>query len=183
MSFHFLSSFVWSQSPLEDGGCIEAKWRPRGAGDESEGWKLLSRVEGCLMDVLTFVSTRKSVPTTSYSKILQEDASRDAVARMTRLCGSWGVEKCWVLTGGRRGTCLLSLVAVDGVVWLQWLVEVVDSKGVSTKRLGDGGIELTMSRGAGTMVEAVGHVSGGLSKQKWVVDASEVVEHVESNRE
>ena len=77
----------------------------------------------------------------------------------------------------------MSLVAVDGVVWLQWLVEVVDSKGVSTKRLGDGGIELTMSRGAGTMVGAVGHVSGGLSKQKWVVDASEVVEHVESNRE
>ena len=135
------------------------------------------------MDVLTFVSTRKSIPTTSYSKILQEDASRDAVARMTRSCGSWGVEKCWVLTGGRRGTCLLSLVAVDGVVWLQWLVEAVEAEMMSTKRLSDGGIELTMSRGAGTMVEAVGHVSGGLSKQKWVVDASEVVEHVESNRE
>ena len=135
------------------------------------------------MDVLTFVSTRKSIPTTSYSKILQEDASRDAVARMTRLCGSWGVEKCWVLTGGRRGTCLLSLVAVDGVVWLQWLVEAVEAEMMSTKRLSDGGIEWAPSRGAGTMVEGVDHVSDELAMLQWVVDASEVVEHAESNRE
>ena len=61
-------------------------------------------------------------------------------------------------------------------------MEADDSKGVSTRRLNDVGIKWTMSTGAGTMDEAVGHVSGGLSKPKWVVDASEVVEHVEMNR-
>ena len=94
-------------------------WRPRGAGDKSEGWKQLSRVEGCLVDVLTFVSTRKSDPATRYWKVLQETASKDAIEKMTRLWGSWTIRKCWVLTGGRRGTCLSSLVAVDDVVWLQ----------------------------------------------------------------
>ena len=135
------------------------------------------------MDVLTFVSTRNSVPATSYWSVLQGTAHEDAVAKMTRMWGSWTVEKRWVLKRRRRGTRLSSLVIVDEVVWLQQLVEDVESRMISTRRLSDGGIEWAPSRGAGTMVEDVDHVLGGLSMLQWVVDASEVVEHAESNRE
>ena len=183
MNFNFLASFVWAQSSIECGGCIDTKWRPRGVVVESEGWKTLSRVEGCLMDVLRFVSTRNSVPTTSYWTVLQETANEDAVAKMTRMWGSWTVEKRWVLKGRRRGTRLSSPVVVDEVVWLQQLVEAVETEMISTRRLSDGGIEWAPSRGAGTMVEGVDHVSDELVMLQWVVDASEVVEHAESNRE
>ena len=88
-----------------------------------------------------------------------------------------------MLKGRRRGTRLSSPVVVDEVVWLQQLVEAVETEVISTRRLSDGGIEWAPSRGAGTMVEGVDHVSDELAMLQWVVDASEVVEHAESNRE
>ena len=78
------------------------------------------------MNVWESFPLEKSVPVASYLMILQESAVEDAVAKLTRMRGSWTDEDGRVSKGERLGTCLSNLVTVDVAVRSQQLVEAVD---------------------------------------------------------
>ena len=78
------------------------------------------------MNVWESFPLEKSVPVASYLMILQESAVEDAVAKLTRMRGSWTDEDGRVSKGRRLGTCLSNLVTVDVAVRSQQLVEAVD---------------------------------------------------------
>ena len=86
----------------------------------------MSKVEGGWRDVWESFPLENSSPGTSCWRILQEAALDDAVAKLTRMRGSWTVEDGLVSKGRRLGTCLSNLESVDEAVWSQQLVEVVD---------------------------------------------------------
>ena len=105
---------------------MDTRWRLRRAAVESEARWTLSRVEGCLTDVLNVFPTQYSNPVTSYWRILQEAADDDAVAKLARMRGSWRVGDGWVMKRTCLGTCLSVPVTVEGAVRSQWLVEADD---------------------------------------------------------
>ena len=78
------------------------------------------------MNVWESFPLEKSVPVASYLMILQESAVEDAVAKLTRMRGSWTDEDGRVSKGRRLGTCLSNLVTVVVAVRSQQLVEAVD---------------------------------------------------------
>ena len=86
----------------------------------------MSKVEGGWRDVWESFPLEISGPVASCWRILQESAFDDAIAKLTRMRGSWTDEDGRVSKGERLGTCLSNLVTVDVAVRSQQLVEAVD---------------------------------------------------------